>query len=109
MKIENLKLFTEYESQLKRKFPGMLKECECGSSGMHLYGIHVENGKSFYWQMTADAKPVNGDIECTVNVTSENDFYTIKFDESRKPMEMNVANLYHAIKAGAQTILNHSK
>lgn len=98
MKIANMKLFTEYERQFKRKYPGM----ECGltplKDGLLSFVFsYVQNAKGHLFVMKAPLEPKNGDVECKV-ISNQDPSLSIEFDESRKPMEMNVDNLINATK-----------
>lgn len=97
MKIANMKLFTEYERQFKRKYPGM----KCGlaplNDGLSFGFTYVHNAKEYLFLMKAPNEAKNGDVECTV-ISNKDPNLSIEFDESRKPMEMNVENLINATK-----------
>lgn len=94
MKIENLKLFTEYERQFKRKYPGLKYEFIPSPGAVKFQFSYINGSKEYSFVLTADNPPKNGDVECTLScVNNDKD---IKFDESRKPMEMNVDNAVNA-------------
>lgn len=97
MKIANMKLFTEYERQFKRKYPGM----SCGlapyKDGLSFVFTYVHNAKGYLFLMKAPYEAKNGDVECSL-VYNGDPKLTIEFDESRKPMEMNVDNLINSAK-----------
>jgi hypothetical protein len=95
MKIENMKLFTEYERQFKRKFPGLKHFLIPGNNGIMTF--HFEcliNGTVYGFQLTATNPPKNGDIEVELFYPAR--CMKLKFDESRKPMEMNIDNAINA-------------
>lgn len=114
MKIENLKLFTEYERQLKRKYPCSHPKIVIMQTGCcHLKFEHLINGTIYTFGMAAPLEPKNGDVLCTVKLDSNiklehsssvsdriiAEFSGVEFNESRKPMEMNVDNLITAATA----------
>lgn len=103
-KIENLKLFTEYDRQYHRKYPGL--SCEIK---FHKYFDKpmarlvldiLHKGKIYVFSMTAQNPAVNGDITCTLENV---DGPICDFAESRKPMEMNVDNLVNAARCYLET------
>jgi hypothetical protein len=112
MKIENLKLFTEYERQLKRKYPCSHPKIVVTQNGYcHLKFEHLVNGTIYTFGMAAPIEAKNGDVLCTVKLDSDikcsssssdrilAEFSGVEFNESRKPMEMNVDNLIIAATA----------
>lgn len=111
MKIENLKLFTEYERQLKRKYPCSHPKIEMLHNDCYLNFEHLVNGTIYTFGMVAPMEPKNGDVLCTVKLDSDIKLEhsssksdqilavaskEVQFNESRKPMEMNVDNLITA-------------
>ena len=98
-------LFTEYERQFKRKYPGM----QCAIQGWKTddkepYNFAfelIDNGEQYIFKMTAPYQAKNGYIECSLKLFSGpyiKEHTTIEFDESRKPMEMNIDNAIHTAK-----------
>lgn len=97
MKIQNMKLFTEYERQFKRKYPGMQCELIPKEDRLIFRFNYVYEGKAYPFAMKAPNEAKNGDVECKVIYVNDLN-YKIEFDESRKPMEMNIDNLINAVK-----------
>lgn len=94
-RIENLKLFTEYERQLKRKYPASHPTLKTVNNEFSLCFDHLVKGVIYNFRMTAPYPPKNGDVICIVNLTNQPN-ESMQFDESRKTMEMNVDNLITA-------------
>jgi hypothetical protein len=94
-RIENLKLFTEYERQLKRKYPCSHPAFKEENLEFSLCFEHLVKGVIYNFRMIAPNPPRNGDVECKVYLDNHPN-KTMQFDESRKPMEMNVDNLITA-------------
>lgn len=94
-RIENLKLFTEYERQLKRKYSCSHPTLKTVNLEFSLCFEHLVNGVIYNFRMTAPYPPKNGDVICTVYLDNHPN-ESMQFDESRKPMEMNVDNLITA-------------
>ena len=93
MKIDNIKLLTEYERQFKRKYPGL----ECKLIMMHdscRLDFDVLEGGTVYSFALTTSEVKNGDYPCTLyywyDRTKKNKISNFHFTESRKPMEMNV-------------------
>lgn len=101
-RIENLKLFTEYERQLKRKYPCSYPILKTSYPEFSLCFAHLVKGVIYNFRMTAPYPPKNGDVICTVYLVN-NPNESMQFDESRKTMEMNVDNL---ITAATFLVLN---
>ena len=97
MKIKNMKLFTEYERQFKRKYPGMHCGLVPNDFGLFFHFNYVYKATSYAFVMSASYEPKNGDVECKLRFANDYE-NTIEFDESRKPMEMNIDNLINAAK-----------
>lgn len=104
MKIENMKLFTEYERQFKRKFPGLKYNTVPSNGYMTFHFECLINGTVYSFRLEARNQPKNGDIEVELSCPSRG--MSVKFDESRKPMEMNIDNAINAanyiVKVGVQ-------
>ena len=94
-RIENLKLFTEYERQLKRKYPCSHPSLKTVNYELSLCFEYLVNSVIYKFRMTAPCPAKNGDIVCTVYLDNHSD-ESMQFDESRKPMEMNIDNLITA-------------
>lgn len=100
MEIKNLKLFTEYESQMKRKFPGCFISLVYKNNEMVLTFNVPVNGHAYEMTMRAPEDAKNGDVKIIVRYERQDKTYTeCEFSESRKPMEMNISNLFHACNA----------
>lgn len=90
MKIENMKLFTEYERQFKRKYPG----CKCKICYEHddvRFDFEILNNVTLYDFSLTSTAAKNGDYPCTLHCWAKN-ISDFNFTESRKPMEMNIDN-----------------
>ena len=97
MKIENMKLFTEYERQFKRKYPG--RSCRiCFEHGDVRFDFEILDNATLYDFSLISTAAKNGDYPCTLHCWKKkiSDF---NFTESRKPMEMNIDNAINVGKA----------
>lgn len=91
-----MKLFTEYERQFNRKCPGTCKLIPKDDK-LIFHFTYVYEDTQYSFAMVAPNEAKNGDIECKLVYVNDPN-YKIEFDESRKPMEMNVDNLINAMK-----------
>ena len=106
--VKNVKLFSEYERQIKRRLSpiqhehigyGLVENNEEIWPEQFLEFDYVYNGVSNHLKLHAPDEPVNGDIECELYLQlSDYDWRCIKFKESRKPMEMNIDNMLNVAK-----------
>lgn len=97
MKIENVPLFTEYERQFKRRLPGL----KCSTDiidGTMTFTFELIKGNAVHeFSMVANEPAKNGSIKCLLSM-DHNSNNVNEFDESRKPMEMNVDNVISVAK-----------
>lgn len=95
MKIDNIKLLTEYERQFKRKYPGLGCQLITMHDSCRLDFDVLEYGKTYSFALTS-AEAKNGDYPCTLyywyDQKKKDKITDFHFTESRKPMEMNVDN-----------------
>ena len=97
MKIENVPLFTEYERQFKRKFPGLKCSTDIIDGAMKFTFELTKDNVAHEFLMVASEPAKNGSIKCLLLMDhNTNDWY--EFDESRKPMEMNIDNVISIAK-----------
>lgn len=100
MKIENMPLFTEYERQFNRKYPVFASKTDINNGGAKFLFEFIKDNHSYSFMMTANEPAKNGTITCSLALLStkvDGPKY-VTFDESRKPMEMNVDNLITVAK-----------
>lgn len=97
MKIENVPLFTEYERQFKRRFPGLKCSTDIIDGAMKFTFELVKDNVAHEFSMVANAPAKNGAITCLL-LMDHNGNNVNEFDESRKPMEMNVDNVISVAK-----------
>lgn len=107
--VKNVKLFSEYERQIKRKITVIERERICHGlvetdeeifPEMYMQFDFIYNGGRYYFKLHAPNEPVNGDIECELylHIHKTDEWHCMKYKESRKPMEMNVDNLVNTAR-----------
>jgi len=96
MKLENVKLFTEYERQFKAKYHGLYNKIAYDKDKMYFTFEVIANRMSYTFRLEVDP-PVNGDHTCRLYYMHDKiKMQPVVFKESRKPMEMNIQNAIHA-------------
>lgn len=92
MKVKNIKLFTEYERQFKRLFPGNNFVIVSESDGIRADFNVLQNGKLYDFSMHVKEETNKRDNLVNVNIWNHkiSDF---TFEESKTTGEMNVRNL----------------
>lgn len=98
MKIENVPLFTEYERQFKRKFPGLKCSTDIIDGAMKFTFELIKDNVAHEFSMVAIEPAKNGYITCLLQMDNNVNDNWHEFDESRKPMEMNVDNVISVAK-----------
>lgn len=92
MKVKNIKLFTEYERQFKRLFPGNNFVIVSESDGIRADFNVLQNGKLYDFSM--DVKDETNKRDYLVNVyIFDHKISNFTFEESKTTGEMNVRNL----------------
>lgn len=92
MKVKNIKLFTEYERQFKRLFPGNNFVIISENDGVRADFNILQNGTLYDFAMHVNEEPNKRDYLVNVNIWNHkiSDF---TFEESKTTGEMNVRNL----------------
>jgi hypothetical protein len=102
LKIDNIKLLTEYERQFKRKYPGLGCKLITMHDSCRLDFDVLADGTIYSFALTT-AEVKNGDYPCTLyywyDQKKKDKITDFHFTESRKPMEMNVDNAVNIARA----------